>query len=617
MPSTCPNKTAALLELDALRVNYGPALAVRQLHFTLHRAEAHAIVGERSAGKSSIGLVLSGRIKPASGRIDFDGQAFRALSITKAHQLGIEMIYQQTAFNEIWLNPHFTVAENFTLPCPRFFFWETRQQRQRRVQAIFERFQIPIDPATFVRDLSLSDQILLEILKRLLRAPKLLILDEALGRLSSFGWNKVRDLLRPLKQAGLAILILTSRIDDIYDFADRVSVMKNGEIVVTDEVKNIGKLNLIRLTYTQMSQDANADNFPQEFYQLLQYNEAILRHLPVNLIVTDSQARIKLVNESCKAHFGLEPSAYVNLPLDNLFPLDNTQVRGLLRQALLSQEAAAFYQVPIRIRASETLNTIKTFPIFDGALLIGCIITIEDVSEYDQLQKQLILSEKLASVGLLAAGVAHEINNPLEIIYNYLSYIKYNFHGKELHEAIDNVHEEISDIANIVSNLHTFSDRKKALAEDLDMHEVIASLLNLIQYSAKHRQIRIHFTPTPADVTIRANKNEIKQVLLNLLKNSFEAMSAGGDIEIAATPCLEHGAPVVQISFQDTGPGINDANPNNIFLPFYSTKKGAENNLGLGLSVSYGIIKKYNGTISVHNLEHGGCQFLITLPRIV
>ena len=107
----------------------------------------------------------------------------------------------------------------------------------------------------------------------------------------------------------------------------------------------------------------------------------------------------------------------------------------------------------------------------------------------------------------------------------------------------------------------------------------------------------------------------MKQVILNLLKNSFEAMSSGGEIHIAATLMTENDTRAVCVTFRDTGPGICDENPNNIFLPFYSTKKGQENNLGLGLSVSYGIIKKYNGTISVENIDSSGCQFVITLPQ--
>ena len=236
------------------------------------------------------------------------------------------------------------------------------------------------------------------------------------------------------------------------------------------------------------------------------------------------------------------------------------------------------------------------------------------MTEYQRLQKQVILSEKLASVGLLAAGVAHEINNPLEIIYTYLSFMKFKFRAPEFHEALDTLHEQISHIANIVSNLLSFSDKNTILNEEIELNSEIRNVVNLVKHNATYKHIHIRFEPLADDLLIRANKHEIRQVILNLLKNSFEAMPAGGDIFIKTALRPQAAGDAVQLTFQDTGPGISDDNPNNIFLPFYSTKKGTKDNLGLGLSVSYGIIQKYHGTMSVQNIAGAGCQFEITLP---
>lgn len=243
------------------------------------------------------------------------------------------------------------------------------------------------------------------------------------------------------------------------------------------------------------------------------------------------------------------------------------------------------------------------------------VVGINNVVDAFRLQEQLILSDKLASVGLLAAGVAHEINNPLEIIYNYLRYIKRKFPDQELHKALDDIYEEISAIASIVSHLHSFSDNKKLIDEEIALNELIHNMLTLIKHSAKHKHIAMRFEPFEHEIIIHANKNEIKQVVLNLLKNSFEAMTLGGEIFISTTQIHTNGTNIVQIIFTDTGPGIQTENLSDIFLPFYSTKKGQEDNLGLGLSVSYGIIKKYHGMISVENFENSGCQFIIKFPQ--
>lgn len=610
MESLFRNNPRELLRLTGISLDYGQFRALKNIHFEMEYAEAHAIVGEHGAGKSSFGMIVSGMLKPQNGTIVFEGRNYRGLTLPTAQKLGIEMVHQ----NIFSLNERFTVAENLflTMPISKKLPW--KYEVWQAAKTLFEQYELDMDPMIPVQQLNLSERTLIDILKHLHARPRLLILDEALEKLSAAALPKVVEILMRSKHSGMSILFITHRVDDIYKFADKVSIIKHGEILLTDEVKNIDKINLIKMAYIQISSEPGADGPNQEFYQLLKYNEAILRNLPVNLIVTDNENRIKLVNEYCKHTFQLETFSYLNLPFGQLLSSNNADILELITQAFAVHEEKTFYQVPLTFNQTNIIGNVKIFPIYDGTFLIGHIIILEDVTEYDQLQKQVVLSEKLASVGLLAAGVAHEINNPLGIIYNYLSYIKYRFHDPALHEAIDNVHEEIASISTIVSNLHAFSDNKPLTIEDLDLNDLIRNMLNLIQHNAKHKQIVLHFTPSSPELLIRANKNEIKQVILNLLKNSFEAMPAGGEIAITTAQITDNGANFAQMTFQDTGPGIGDENPNNIFLPFYSTKKG-QDNLGLGLSVSYGIVKKYNGSISVKNLDNAGCQFVMLLPQ--
>lgn len=614
MASRSPNITSELLRLIDISFKYDQFTALNHIELALGHAEVHAIVGEHGAGKSSLGMIMSGMLKPKAGRIVFEGKEFSGLNLKTALKLGIEMVYQ-----EVCLNEHFTIAENLFLANKQIhkFGWNSQRHLLQATESLLASYGFELDPAMPLKNLNLSDRALVDILKHIYPNPKLLILDETLEKLSSPTLKKIVEILKTLTHKGMSILFITHRIDDVYDFADRVSIIKNGEILLTDDVKNIDKMNLIKMTYTQIAEEKNINDFNAEFYQLLRYNEAILRNLPVNLIVLDNEKRIKMVNEHCKQHFQLEKGSYLNTPVYEIFSQGNSKVLDLLDNALSSQQETTFYQVPILINERDTSNNIKTLPIYDGSFLIGSIIILEDITEYDQLQKQMMLSEKLASVGLLAAGVAHEINNPLEIIYNSLKYLKYHIFHQELQEAVDDIQEEMTSIANIVSNLHAFSDNKQSTNEEVDVNAVIDNMLNLIRFNAKYRHITIHFEPCNANILIRANKNEIKQVLLNLFKNSFEVMPLGGEVFIKTMLVQTNGASLVQIQFKDTGPGISDENPDNIFLPFYSTKKGQEHNLGLGLSVSYGIIKKYHGTISVENPDNSGCQFTITLPQFL
>ena len=611
MTSQPQSNSDLLLTLTNISLDYGLFKALKNIHLTLGYSKIHAIVGEHGAGKSSLAMILAGLLKPQAGFISFARKNYRFFSLTQAQQLGIAVVHQHS----LSLNERFSVAENLFLTTGPFFEKaEWKYETIKKAQVFLQQHEIEISPLTQVGELNLSDRILIDILKNLYLRPKLLILDEALEKLSAVSLKKVVTLLMNLKRQGMSIILITHRLDDIYDLADRVSILRNGEVLLTDDVQKIDKLNLIKMAYMQLPDEQHVEDLQKEFYQFLKYNEAILRNLPVNLIVTDTECRIKMVNDFCKQSFGLKKISYFNIPLEVLLSSSNREVLESTRQTSSDSSEKTLYQVPISFNDIPIICNFKTFPIYDGTTLIGNIIILEDMTEHDQLQKQVILSEKLASVGLLAAGVAHEINNPLEIIYTYMSFMKYKFRAPEYHEALDTLQEQISHIANIVSNLLSFSEKNTIVNEEIEMNNEIRAVLKLVKHNAAYKHIIIQFNPCPHDLLIRANKHEIKQVILNLLKNSFEAMPSGGQIAIDTTLLQENGGQVVQVQFKDTGPGIGDDNPNNIFLPFYSTKKGGASNLGLGLSVSYGIIQKYRGTISAENIE-SGCQFTITLPQ--
>jgi PAS domain S-box-containing protein len=584
---------------------------LNKINLQIYPSEVHALVGEHGTGKSSVGLIFSGVLKPTSGQIIINNKSYNSLNLRKARKLNIEMVYQQ-----IYLIDYFTVAENLLIPdkVVNAFPFVNKKQLINEAEILLRKYGFNIDPLRIVKDLKLSEKMTVYILRSIYRQPELLILDEALAKLTKHDFDRIIELLNQLKNDGMSMLCITNRIDDIYNFADKVTIIKNGEILLTDSVNNIDRINLIKMCYSQLTEGDNSGKINREFYHLLKYNEAILQKLPVNLIVTDNENKIRMVNEYGKRYFNLGNTDYINLLLDDIFLKENIEPLALIKNALLEEKEKAFYNIPLNIKQKETITNIKTFPIFDGMFIIGNIIIIEDVSEQERMRQQIMLSDKLASVGLLSAGVAHEINNPLEIIYNYINYLRFHLNKKPLHETIDNLEEEITCIKQIVSNLISFSDSNKRIDEEFDLNDLIKNILNLIKYNAKDKNINISFSESKNCLKLKANKNEIKQVLLNLLKNSFEEMSGGGSIFIATGTTTVDNSKLINIIIEDTGRGINDNNPNNIFLPFYSTKKGRGNNLGLGLSVSYGIIKKYNGDISVTNLKSSGCEFTISLP---
>ena len=599
------------ITLKGLFHNYGRVEVLKDVHLEFHRGEIHALVGEHGAGKSSLCAMLAGLLRPGSGQILIERMPYQFLTIPIAAKNGIEMVEQQN-----FLFENLSVAENLFVSRgshPSQVY--NRNTLLQKAEDYMTQLDFDLDPEIKVKILDLSDRSLVNLLKHIYLNPKFLILDETLDNLNTETLHKIVPILTAMKEQGAAILFVTHKIDEVYQIADTVTILRAGEVFMSDSVKNIDKINLIKFAYTEMTKAGQLGVTREEFYQILKYNEAILQNLPVNLLVIDTDLRIKLINERAKSFFRLEHRVYYNLPLEELFLPANSNAYRLIHDALQQKQDQTFYNVTLHTDEARRRNNIVINPIYDESFLIGTILIIEDISEQEELREQMVFSEKLASTGLLAAGVAHEINNPLEIMHNYIEFLKYEDSEQKKLEVLEILQNQTEAISHIISNLIIFSDDYTDQSETCDLNTLLDRAIKLIQPNARHKQIRIYFEKETEVLSLHANTTEIQQVLLNLFKNSFEVMPSGGDIFISTSLVRAHDTNIVRMTFRDTGPGICDENPMNIFQPFYSSKKGQENNLGLGLSVSYGIITKYQGTIAVENLNDIGCQFVIQLPQ--
>jgi signal transduction histidine kinase/ABC-type branched-subunit amino acid transport system ATPase component len=605
------SKPSILLKLDSVNLNYGNIKVLRNVNYALNKSEIHAVIGEHGAGKSSLGEIISGLKKPNSGSINFDSEQFEFLTRKKAKENGIEMVQQDNL-----IMSHLTIAEYIFLNnVSKLNFLLNKIQIIKDIKKFFTKIKIDIDPTQSMDSLNLSDRVLIDLLAHLYPNPKLLILDEVLARLSIKNLNFILPILKEFKSNGSSILFISHRIDDIYNLADRVTIIKNGEVIVTDHLDNIDKITLIRLAYTQMLTDNRLAKSDGAFHELLKYNEAILTKLPINLFVIDRQNNFILINESAKNAFNFDDTFHNDLKLKNIEHIFEHSFFKKFEETINNRTEEFFYNIPLNLKNSETINTIRVLPIFDNSYFIGSIITIADITEQENLRKQIILSENFSSVGLLAAGVAHEINNPLDIIHYYLEYIRFNSDKKEIIDMIDSIEEETDAIAYIVDNLINFSGNKKDVLEEVDINDLISKLIKLIQYNANYNDINICFDKMDANIFVFANITEIKQAILNILKNSFDATLEGGDIHIE-TSIKKDNTNNIEIIISDSGLGIKPEIINSIFMPFYSTKSQDTDHMGLGLSISYNIVKKYNGNISVKKNHPKGCQFIITLPQV-
>jgi signal transduction histidine kinase len=229
------------------------------------------------------------------------------------------------------------------------------------------------------------------------------------------------------------------------------------------------------------------------------------------------------------------------------------------------------------------------------------------------IQTQMVQTEKLVSLGQLAAGAAHEINNPLTGILGYSEMLASEGGLTEKQQALaDKTATLARRIKTLVANLLSFARRVPPEVAFLDVGEVINSALNLSSLDMRGKGIRTEFVASDSLPPVRGDANQLMQVFFNLVDNAIDALDevGGGVLTIRAT---QKDASVI-LEFSDTGPGIKS--PNHVFDPFFTTKPVGKGT-GLGLSISYGIIQEHGGKIECFNRRGGGATFRITLPAAV
>jgi signal transduction histidine kinase len=237
----------------------------------------------------------------------------------------------------------------------------------------------------------------------------------------------------------------------------------------------------------------------------------------------------------------------------------------------------------------------------------GYIKLIQDVTEIKKMEEQIMHSEKLASIGRLAAGIAHEIGNPLTSVFSFVQILREMEDEEFKKESLETIYFHINRISEILKQLSGFTKMPVEEQKQCNINEIIETSVNLIQYDKKAKNITITKELAPSLPDIAADGNQLSQVFVNLTLNAIDAMPNGGTLTVRSFVKGDD----IAIQFEDTGVGIPKEDITKIFDPFYTTK---EKGTGLGLAVSYNIIKKMNGTLTVDSELGKGTTFTITIP---
>ena len=262
-----------------------------------------------------------------------------------------------------------------------------------------------------------------------------------------------------------------------------------------------------------------------------------------------------------------------------------------------------------------------------SAVIIAIVITLTStvmVNQIFQADRQkaetMVAAEQncqLASIGQLAAGVAHEINNPLALINETAGYVKDLFSIKkqykddaELVEHIDSILDAVARCGAITRQLLGFSRRFDVQTQPIDLMDMVAGVINFHKKEAEYRNIGIHVDIPETIPLIETDRGKLQQVILNLVNNAFQAIDDGCFLDVRAEMV---GPEQVRLFIRDNGCGIPEDHLNKVFEPFFTTKKEGQGT-GLGLSITYGLVQKLHGTITVQSKTGQGTTFVVTLP---
>jgi len=355
----------------------------------------------------------------------------------------------------------------------------------------------------------------------------------------------------------------------------------------------------------------------EELGRLREFNENILESLDDGLVVFDADERIVRWNRALESFYGVAREAAIGRLLGDIF--DPPFVEALRAARHQHPYGATLYRVPLSSRENETprlLVNATEVPLQnssgDDDAVVGMLLLIEDITDHVRLEEQLQISEKMASIGLLAAGVAHEVNTPLTGISSFTQML---LEGADPNDPktvlLEKIERQTFRAAKIVNGLLNLSRPGTASNEriDVDLNAVITDVFSLLEHQFAVGSIKVRRELSSSAATVLGIEHQLQQVFLNLFLNARDAMPRGGWLSVSTR--VEGDRVVAEIA--DTGSGIPSEQIARIYDPFFTTKSIGRGT-GLGLSITYGIVREHDGTIDCDSAVGQGTRFTLALP---
>jgi len=384
------------------------------------------------------------------------------------------------------------------------------------------------------------------------------------------------------------------------------------DIHTGDEVEELGKnfnymIQQIRLHRNEL------ENRLREITSLKAYTDNVLSSMTNGLITVDLEERMVTLNETAERFLGIKKEEILGVSLEKVLGSQHPLYNGI-SETLAHGKGIFHSELELKAEGRSVWLTESTSLLTDGeGKKIGALVIFQDISEIKALEEKLRQADRLAALGVLSAGLAHEIKNPLSAIKTFVQLLPKKVENPSFMEKFNiTVPREIDRINHLVEDLLELTRSRRRSFGSVDVNKLILQIADLHSEEMNKRHITFELHLARVIPRIHGDSETLFRALSNLVINSIQAMPNGGSLRISSDPG-NAASPVVRITLIDTGIGMDEETARNIFNPFFTTK---DKGIGLGLALTHKIIEDHRGTIQVFSEKGKGTTFILGLPAV-